>query len=147
MQDNLGLLFTVGMIALFFLMDALARRRQQRRRDEVDEPESPRVREPAVGSAEPSEPVAWEAKSDWADLRRCRSPSPRGRVGPDARARGGGDPRTGAPRPPWRSRNRPTLGGCAAGRCGPAWRTLKAGAHAPGHPAAGNPPRRLHAPP
>ena len=70
MQDNLGLLFTVGMIALLFLMDALARRKHQRRRDEVDEPESQRVREPAVGSAESSEPVAWEAESDWAYLRR-----------------------------------------------------------------------------
>ena len=70
MQDNLGLLFTVGMIALFFLMDALARRRQQRRRNEVDEPESRRVREPAAGGAEPSDPVARESESDWAYLRR-----------------------------------------------------------------------------
>ena len=70
MQDNQGLLFTVGMIALLFLMDALKRRRQQRRRNEVDEPESRQVREPAAGGAEPSDPVAWEAESDWAYLRR-----------------------------------------------------------------------------
>ena len=70
MQDNLGLLFTVGVMALLFLMDVLARRKHQGRRDEVEEPESRRVREPAAGGAGPSEPVAWEAKSDWAYLRR-----------------------------------------------------------------------------
>lgn len=69
MQDNLGLLFTVSMIGLFYLMDALARRGHQRRRSEVDERESRRVREPAEGGAGPSEPVAWEAESDWAYLR------------------------------------------------------------------------------
>jgi hypothetical protein len=70
MQDNLGLLFTVGMIAMLFLMDALARRERQHRRGEVDERESRRVREPAEGGAGPSEPVAWEAESDWSYLRR-----------------------------------------------------------------------------
>ena len=70
MQDNLGLLFTVGMIAILFLMDALARRERQHRRGEVDERESRRVREPAEGGAGPSEPVALEAESDWAYLRR-----------------------------------------------------------------------------
>ena len=75
MQNNLGLLFTVGMVALFFLMDALARRKHQRPRGEVDERESRQVREPAVGGAGPSEPVAWEAKSDWAYLGRVPEPT------------------------------------------------------------------------
>ena len=70
MQDDLGLLFTVGMIALFFLMDALARRKHQRPPGEVDELESRRVREPAAGGAAQSEPVTGEAKSEWAYLRR-----------------------------------------------------------------------------
>ncbi len=97
MQDNLGLLFTVGVMALLFLMDVLARRKHQGRRDEVEEPESRRVREPAAGGAGPSEPVAWEAKSDWAYLRRVPEPSesagaeedaPEPDVAEGARARG-----------------------------------------------------------
>jgi hypothetical protein len=65
MQDNLGMMFTVGMIALFFVMDVLARRRNK-----VDEPENQEVREPAAPGAEPSQPVARESESDSAYLRR-----------------------------------------------------------------------------